>query len=367
MNTVTNRQMFYFLFLTVTTAVIVISNTMARAAGRGGWIPLLITSFIFAIEVIFICKLNSMYQNKMIFDYSQEIVGNVISKIIIIYLIIYFIFSFIYYSASFSGFVKVEFLYETPHLALLTVTIAGIGFIVCKGITNMARAIEIIAPIYMLFAFVLYGVLLVQGMKYNLLPLFSIDMVPNFISAIKDCIVPFLGIEVLLIIPFTNHNKKTSKLSFLTIILVGLYYILIFEGTVGILGINESMVHKYAGFEGLKLITIPVIERADIVFETIGYAAVFFRNAIYYLCAVELLCKLLPKVKRWLICLLVGIFSLILCEAFVSLSGLEKIFTIILSIAGIIAAFIIPIILLITAKVKKNKEKENGEKNAKNS
>jgi spore germination protein len=61
---------------------------MAGTAGRSSWIPIIIASLIFGIAVVIITKLNNMYQNKVLFDYSQEVVGKFFTYMIIIYFII---------------------------------------------------------------------------------------------------------------------------------------------------------------------------------------------------------------------------------------------------------------------------------------
>ncbi|MGI5877849.1 MAG: GerAB/ArcD/ProY family transporter [Christensenellales bacterium] len=48
---------------------------MAETAGRSSWIPIIAVSLIFGVAAVIITKLNNMHQGKVLFDYSQEIVG----------------------------------------------------------------------------------------------------------------------------------------------------------------------------------------------------------------------------------------------------------------------------------------------------
>lgn len=85
-NSVTNRQMVFIIFLTLSTyTTIDLPKVMAETAGRSSWIPILIVSLIFALAATIITKLNNMYQNKVLFDYGQEIVGKFFTYLIIFY------------------------------------------------------------------------------------------------------------------------------------------------------------------------------------------------------------------------------------------------------------------------------------------
>lgn len=52
-NSITNRQMFFILVLTLTSySVVDISRAMAKSAGTGGWLTILATSIIFGLTVM---------------------------------------------------------------------------------------------------------------------------------------------------------------------------------------------------------------------------------------------------------------------------------------------------------------------------
>ena len=74
---------------------------------------------------------------------------------------------------------------------------------------------------------------------------------------------PFGGIEVLLIMPFSSKNKKAPLIAFLTLIFIGLLYMLVVESTISILGINNTILYNDSFIEAVKIVYIPVIERTD--------------------------------------------------------------------------------------------------------
>lgn len=358
MSHVTNRQMVFLIVMTLTTYYIIsIPYEMARTAGRGGWIPVLIASVIFAFLSLPITKLNNMYPGKMLFDYSRDIAGKFFSYAISIYFILYFLLIFTFLDTQIFDLVKAEFLPKTPTWSTAFAGITVFGFIAYKGITNIARLFEIIAPIFIALAIIVFLMALFQGIKYNVLPVFESDRIVDYISALPKACVSFLGIELLLIIPFTKQNKKAPKIVFFALLLIGLFYILVVESSMSIVGINTLMHYEASVIEALKLVEVPFFERVDIWYQTFGFCGLFLGMTIIYTVIAELLCKLIPKAKRWIIVLITGIVLFVSRSLLELIQDVDKILPNIIFITGIISVLLIPDILFIIAKVKKRAEK----------
>lgn len=87
-NSITNRQMFFILVLTLTSYSIVdISRAMAKSAGTGGWITILATSIIFGLAAMVIVYLNNLFKGKILFDYSKVLVGKAVTYSITVFCI----------------------------------------------------------------------------------------------------------------------------------------------------------------------------------------------------------------------------------------------------------------------------------------
>jgi Na+/proline symporter len=84
---------------------------------------------------------------------------------------------------------------------------------------------------------------------------------------------------------------------------------------------------------------------------------VFVAKSVLYLVIVELLCKMLPKVKRIVIVVIVGAAVTLASVLTVELPKFIEALVTILSIGGIAAVFVIPLMLLLITKVKKNAQK----------
>jgi hypothetical protein len=75
-SSVTDRQIFFLLFLTLTAYTIIsIPKVIAQGVGPDRWVALTITSLFFAVFAVIIVRLNSAFPGMMLFDYCQRIAG----------------------------------------------------------------------------------------------------------------------------------------------------------------------------------------------------------------------------------------------------------------------------------------------------
>jgi spore germination protein len=79
-NTITNRQMIFILFVTLTSASIVdIPKVMAESAGSGSWTTLLLTAAIVGVLAAVIVRLNHAFSGMILYDYSRELMGRAVA------------------------------------------------------------------------------------------------------------------------------------------------------------------------------------------------------------------------------------------------------------------------------------------------
>lgn len=358
-NSITNRQMFFILFLTLTTyTVISIANIMAKSAETGSWIPILITSIIFAVAVTTIVRLNNMFQGRVLFDYSRDIVGGFLAYVLAFYFILYFLVVGVYLNVEITALLQAEFYPRTPQWATLLLGIPVFGYIANKGVTNVARLLEIYGIIFITTTILIHIIMLTQGMDYSILPLFNNADTGKYVGAIKDAVIPFLGIEVLTIIPFTQKNgKKATKLAFFTLLAIGLFYVMVVESSIKLVGIHNIINYRYSLIEAIKIVDTPMLERFDILYLTVGFFGLIAGATIVYLAIVEYACRVFAKVKRVIIVTVVGGMLLILSLFAMGQRQTETFFAGLLLPMGLVAAIAVPTVLFMIARVKKRAKK----------
>lgn len=359
---ITNRQMVFILFLTLTSvSIIEVSKSVVEHAGAGGWFTIIIAAFLFGLAAAMLASLNNMFQGKVLFDYSREIVGRAGSIIIGAYYFIYFLIISAFLCSSMSNVLSSNFLLKTPAWATTLIGLPFYGYAAYKGITNVGRIFELYGIVFLVVAVFVHVIMFLNGKVEYILPLFNPAELPKYVSALKYNIIPFLGVEVLTIIPFVNKNNKNApKTAFWTVIGIGLFYVLVVETCVMTIGINEIVHYNNPLIAAIRQVEVPFLDflrRMDLLYLTIGFLGIFAGKTIVYTAVVEFGCKLFPKVKRWVMVIEVGVAIMILVLIFLDINKFGQYFGVFGAVLGIIATAFIPALLLMIAKVKKRVEK----------
>ncbi len=357
-NSITNRQMVFILFLTLTSiSLIIMPKLMAESAGVGSWVTIMSTAVVFGIFTVVIVSLNNMFQGRVLFDYSRELVGKAGSYTIAAFYILYFIVVAVYLTSSVSNVLKTNFMLKTPQWATLLVSLPVFGLAAYKGITNTARLFEIYGFIFLITLLAAHFAMIFQGQLENIEPFYIPSETGRYFGAMKDAVVPFLGVEVLTVIPFTSRNAAHSrKTAFLALIGIGLVYVLAVESSIMMIGMNEIVHYNDALITALRQVELPFIEflrRLDVLYLTVGFMGIFASIIIVYTAIVEYVCRVFPRMKRLLVVALVGLVIFLLGWIALDISRFGQMVSEVLTYAGLAAAAFIPILLFTIAKVKK--------------
>ncbi len=364
-NSITNRQLFYILIMTITTyTTIDLPKMMAEKVGRSSWILVLGMAVLFSGAAILVTKLNNRFAGKVMFDYSREIVGTVASRVIVIYYILYFVLVGVYLKIKLVEFVTANFLPKTPQFILLAFSVALFGFVAYKGVTNVARMFQMFGTIFLVTTILVCGIMLFQGMLYNIRPFYDPNEIKQIPSALPSMLFPFGGIEVLLIIPFTQKNRKAPLVAFLTMIFIGFLYVQVVEGTICILGINNTMLYNDALIEAIKIVFVPVIERTDIFYLTVGLTSLFAGMIMVFLCSLEYTCRLFHKVERKIITPIVALALYVLCIFGLGVKDINHKLDAYAPYLVSISSFGIPGFLMLVAVIRKKKSVHEPEDEA---
>lgn len=352
-NSITNRQMFFILILTLTSYTSIdFPKTIAETAGRSGWMLILAASLIFGLAAVVITSLNNRFQGKVLFDYSQELAGKVISRVIVVYYLLYFIVIGAYLNIRLSDFLSANFLPKTSHGVMLGVSVAVFALVAFRGITNVARLFELYGMAFLVTTITICALMLPQGMVYNILPLVNPHDFSHFAEALPKLPFPFGGVEVLLVIPFSKNNKKAALVAFLTLVFIGFFYVLIVESTISILGINNTILYSDAFIEAIKVVTLPIIERTDIFYLTVGLTSLFAGMIMVFLAALEYACRLFQKVQRHVMTLVIAGVFYALCILALSIENITDILDEYAPYMVLVSCMLLPTTLFILSKVK---------------
>ncbi len=353
-SSINDRQICFILLLTLTTyTVISIPKVIAKTAGTGGWISLMVNALFFASFAAMIIRLNSAFPGMMMFDYSRRIVGKFLAYVLAVFFILYFLMVSTYLSVHLTELLRAEFYPKTPQWVMLVASVLVFGLIAQRGVVSVARFFEIIGTVFAISAVIIHLIMFQQGDIREIQPFFRASKLPEYMLGVKDTIFSFLGIELLMIFPLSGQNsKRTTWVAFFTIIFVGLFYALVVETCIMMLGMKSVQNYNFALIEAIKQIDIPILERFDVVYLTVGFAGLVAGISGVYLALVEFAIRLFKTVNRSFVVVGVGVLIIASSIATQAVKPAIDIYESALPVAGVFIVFLIPAILLLTAKVR---------------
>lgn len=357
---VTNRQLVFIIIFTLTTTVSTFLPSIMAAKTEGGfWVSILITTLLFMLIAALITALQKRHSGKTVFEYTKDIAGPLISYIITAIYFLFFLAIFIFISHDLISLMKNNFLMKTPPWFILMSTLVVSGYGAYKGITNIARLFEIYGVITLLGLFSLTAIMLFQGELRHVRPLFVSVDTGKYLFAVKDAALAFVGLEVIMIIPLTKNNKRTVLLSVLTVLGIGLLYIVIVGASIMMVGANEIIHYRFSVLTAIRQIEIPNIEflrRFDIVYLV---ASLLGSNACFMIinCALTENAKnLIPKVKRIYTVIIVTAVAFIGGVISFSVENFRTASSSFLTYFALLTSLVIPLVLLIFSRRKKHEE-----------
>jgi hypothetical protein len=229
------------------------------------------------------------------------------------------------------------------------------AYVAFKGVTNVARLFELFGVVFLLTTIVLCAIMLFQGMTYNIRPFFHPGELHSFPKGALHMLFPFGGIEVLLVIPFTKQNRKAPRAAFLTMLFIGLFYVLVVEGTICILGINNTILYNDSFIEAIKIVYVPVIERTDIFYLTVGLTSLFAGMIIVFLNVLEFSCRFFPRVRRDVVTPVVAVVLYALCLPALAIRSISEKFESYAPYLVVMSSILIPCVLMVIAVARKKR------------
>ena len=356
--TITNRQIAMVIFgLVVGYGILGMSKNVVELAGTTGWLILLIATIITTIIVYIISYLGYVHANKTIYEYSNLLVGKKITAIfMIIYFVYYFLRSVFIIRIASEG-IKQSILRNTPIWAISFGFYIIIYYAIIKGFRSIARLCEIFGILIIIASVLMIIAMFGQGDLINLRPFFIPLDINSFLKAIYVLVLPFVGIEILVIIPFDKkkNNKKVIKYVTLITLFIGLMYIGIVEASITVLGGDRIVMYKDSLLVAIRKIEVEnlqFLKRLDGLFLIVWIMAIYTTSILEMYASVYFISKIIKKHNINKIAFVIVVIGFIISNWKFTVEEVERYITYATSLS-LFTALLIPVILLIITKVKK--------------
>ncbi len=359
---ITNRQMFFMIMtFTIPYVIFILPRKMMDAFRTGAWLYIIVFAIIFSLLAGMTAYLSNKYKEKTLFEYGQLIVGKFPTYCFsIVYMIEFFLYT-AFFARLTAEIIHSQLMIKTPMWIMTAVFIVATGYAASKGATNIGRIAELMGIILLVAMIIMYSLMASQGDILNIEPFINIAEPQKYVSMIPDSLYLFSGFELMTIIPFTKRNgKKLIGTTMFAILVLSLFYIAATETCIMILGPEDTSNYNYALFTAIRRIDIKQLQflkRIDVVFITMWLAAAFSGISISIFTTVEYARKIISKPNNNIVLIVMCVLIFIACMLPQNNSAAAQ-FAVYTSyfFAGI-TIIIIPLTLLIIAKVKKHEKK----------
>ncbi|WP_227763974.1 GerAB/ArcD/ProY family transporter [Zhaonella formicivorans] len=271
--------------------ILAMPRDLAEAAGRDGWISVILGGLIVGVIIYFLTVLGAMFPGKSIVEYSQEILGRILG---ILYSLIVFAFYALvaaFVVREFADILKLYLLDKTPVEVIILSMLFVSAYLVNHGVNSLVRVMQVFFPLLVLPLLLLFVMVTPMADFKQLLPPLQKGVLP-VLKGVTAGFTIYSGFSVIgFLIPFMEEPRKAIKVCLLAQGLIMAVYLAMFIMSLGVFG-PVDMTHLLFPVNDLvRTIEVPgtFIERFDVFLLSIWILAAYTTvTAAYFLTTLSL-------------------------------------------------------------------------------
>ncbi|MCQ1529081.1 GerAB/ArcD/ProY family transporter [Lutispora saccharofermentans] len=330
-------------------------SQLAKTAGTDAWFIIIIGGIINMIALYIILVLANRFPGRTFSEFTGEIIGKVPAILLNLIYAAYFAIFIAYEARLLNEVVKVFLLFRTPSEVIIISLILVCTYAVRGGVECIGRVMELFFPVLFipLFFILLPGM---AGFKMtNMLPVFQ-DIPSKILLSIPIMSLSFAGYEVLLFyIGFMDKPNKSYLSAPIAMAFITLSYVVITVLCFSVYGENLIKELQWPLLGYVRSINLPglFIERLDGVMLGIWVFTVFTTMISFYFALTYSLSKIFgaSEQKQFVLPMVPLIYYIALIPD--NVAQINRYATYVFQYFGRILIFIVPLMLLIIAKLRK--------------
>lgn len=218
---ISGLQMSFLLYANIiSTAVLSVPGITYKHAERDMWISPIWGSLA-GFLVVFICyRLNKLYPNETLIQYSQRILGRIPGKIVGFCYLFYFLFGCGQVLRQYGDLLVGTFLNKTPLLMVMGSLALASSFALRAGLEVLGRLSEMFVPIIILLWLLIVLLLVPELEVKNMFPIMENGMLPSLRGALSPWAWNTLFFFISFLPPFLNDRKRGTKWGMFSVIAV---------------------------------------------------------------------------------------------------------------------------------------------------
>lgn len=264
------------------TAILSAPALTTNLAERDMWISPFFASLLGFVAVYLSYRLNTLYPNESVIEYSGHIVGRAAGKILGFVFLIFYLNLDAVVIREYGEFVLGSFLTRTPMQVVLISMILVSAFAVYGGVEVLGRCAEIMVPVVMLLFIVIVLLLIPELEPDNVLPIMEKGIVP----ALKGALVQQGWFSeyfmISFILPFVTDRNKAMKFGMLSVasvvfllLISHLSTLMLFGKITGSLSLPVLIAARYISYADF-------FEHVESVVMAIWVTGMFIKITVFY-------------------------------------------------------------------------------------
>ncbi|WP_045516310.1 GerAB/ArcD/ProY family transporter [Neobacillus niacini] len=330
-------------------------TTTEKIKTPDSWIAIIVSGLIITLVAVIILKLCQRYPDETFYQFNQKLLGKWIGSLLSLTVICYYIALSAYEVRTMAETTRLFLLQGTPTWAIM-MPFLWIGlYLVQGGVNAIARLLEIIFPISVLF-FLLVMFLGIELFEVdNLRPVLGSGVKP-VLKGVTSSSLSFAGFEILLFIyMFMKEKNKVTKVPLLGVGIPFIFYTMTVVIVIGSISVDVVLSQTWPVLTFIRSFEITglLFERFDSLILVIWIMQIFATYVIALFIATLGLNQIFSKSTH------AFIYSLIPLIYLVSMipKNINEVFKMadMISNFSLYLFFIMPLVLFIISKVKERK------------
>lgn len=353
---ISNKQGIYLIIILILGSSSIL--VMGSQAKKDAWLAVIL-GIIFTLPMVFLyARLHIIFPGKDLYDILEFCFGKYIGKLICLLYIWFTLHQAALITTNASIFINTVSLLETPIIILIImISIMGI-WVVREGIEVMGKWVQFFLPIMVILLGILVLLAIPKMKIINIMPVLERGIKPIISGAISSMAFPFAETYVFIIVLTNFEDKKSSYKVYIKGLLAGGIIMLAISLTnLLVLGGNTvSMVYYPTYLTAGRVDLFDIIQKIEVVVALVLVLGAFLKISIFLLAACKGITKLFEFRDYRFIVLPMGLILISL--SFIHVESTMKVIDAAYKLWPIYSSsfqIVIPIIIWITAEVKKNK------------
>ncbi|WP_134703201.1 endospore germination permease [Ammoniphilus sp. YIM 78166] len=322
-------------------------------AGKDSWLSLFLTLVPALMIGYVVARLAQLFPGRTLIEYSEDILGKWLGKIIALLFVFYFFHDASLALRGFGEFYTSAITPRTPIVVYFSAIVFMAVYAVRSGLEVLARTNQIFL-ITMIPVGIMASIMTQKDKDYaNFLPILEYGPEPMLMGTFSLVSLYSTFIVLGMIFPYISNTKKLKRFSMLTMVILILMFIGPVTGPIALFGPERSIGLTFPSFQILRDMQVGELQRLDLLGILLWSMGSFSKITLFLYATTLGLAQCLRLSDYRVLSVPIGVLMIVTAllnsESFVEIFRFFKdtypyySFTI---------AFLIPMILLVTARLR---------------